>query len=97
MLLKDFRLALADELIGKCNPKKRGKKQQTPVSTCKQKVSSNTRFSQAPHIPNVMNSQRRCAYCSTKKEPLKMSFFCTCSVPLCIKKGKNCFQKYHMK
>ena len=50
------------------------------------------------HLPAVFeDGQRRsCAQCSTKDKQIRSVFYCECcNVPLCLKKGKNCYKKFH--
>jgi hypothetical protein len=45
------------------------------------------------HLPNVISTYRRCAYCSTKEREKRTNVICTfCGVCLCV---KNCFSVYH--
>lgn len=45
------------------------------------------------HMPKVISSRRRCAYCSTKEKQKRTGVICTfCGVGLCV---KNCFSLYH--
>lgn len=57
MTLKDFRLLVIDQLIGYYSSNKRGKKRM-PISKSnfKKQVSNERRFSQAPHLPIVLDS-----------------------------------------
>jgi len=97
MLLKDFRLAIVDHLVGFSNRPKRGRPASTsPLKKYKSKVSDTIRTTQTFHFPAVQDTRRRCVYCSTKAQEKRTSFYCkTCEVPLCISKGQNCFEKYH--
>ena len=45
------------------------------------------------HLPDVISTYRRCAYCSTKEKEKRTNVICTfCGVCLCV---KNCFSLYH--
>lgn len=49
------------------------------------------------HQPERCTS-RRCAKCSTSNTPVRTIWKCkTCNVPLCLRKGKSCFQDFHKK
>lgn len=57
--LKDFRLAVANELVDYSSPKNRGKKPlKELVRNHKQQVPDVKRFSKEPHIPGVMEQRR---------------------------------------
>ena len=58
---------------------------------------SDTVSSEAPqllaHMPEVISTRRRCAYCSTKEREKRTDVTCTfCRVCLCV---KDCFLLYH--
>lgn len=102
LALKSFRLAVALGLIG-ADPDmpKRGRKRTSEgtaiVSNYKPTVALEVRFDKCSHMP-VHAKPRRCAQCSTKKEPHKSSWSCTiCNVGLCLNDKKNCFILYHRK
>lgn len=63
----------------------------------KPSVSTEVRLQQSKHKP-IRGTSRRCANCSTKRKPVRTIYICeTCKVPLCIRKGKNCFNDFHNK
>lgn len=50
------------------------------------------------HLPVIFEDGQRgsCAQCSTKDKQIRSVFYCECcNVPLCLKKGKNCYKKFH--
>jgi hypothetical protein len=56
--------------------------------------SSNKTHSTA-HMPEVISTYRRCAYCSTKAKEKRSNVMCTfCSVCLCV---RTCFLLYHQR
>ena len=58
-------------------------------------VSRTIRLESASHQP-VRSTSKRCALCSNKKNPIRTIWMCTvCNVPLCLRKGKDCFQNFH--
>lgn len=95
--LKKFRLLLADQLVGHKIVVSRGRKRQAAVvSSQKPQVSIDRRRSQASHMPKHIESQRRCALCSTKFNQNRTSWICSiCDVPLCLFPNRNCFITYH--
>lgn len=98
--LKTFRLSVALGLIGaKPDLPKKGRKQGNiePLSNFKPTVPLEVRFDKCAHMP-VHGKPRRCAHCSTRKEPHKSSWSCsTCNVGLCLNDKKNCFAPFHEK
>ncbi|XP_049816570.1 piggyBac transposable element-derived protein 3-like [Schistocerca nitens] len=43
----------------------------------------------------IHSSSRRCAVCSSKKNPVQTVWMCSvCKVPLCLRAGNNCFKRY---
>ncbi|RZC33484.1 DDE Tnp 1 7 domain containing protein [Asbolus verrucosus] len=93
--LKDFRLEIVCELVGaNCVKEAPGRKSDS-ISKFKVLVSKNVRTDQSKHMP-IHNTSRRCALCSTSKEPHKTRWYCTvCKVGLCMTTNKNCFAEYH--
>lgn len=91
--LKEFRLAVANGLIGAVRYKKKGRK--TVVNKkIKPNIPISTRTSQAIHMLLYTNTCRRCAYCYGKKVYNRTNVICkSCNVPLCI--NTNCFFKFH--
>jgi hypothetical protein len=64
---------------------------------CIEKSISNTENSEKPqllaHMPQVISTYHRCAYCSTKEREKRTNIICTfCCVGLCV---KDCFLLYH--
>jgi hypothetical protein len=62
-----------------------------------EKSISDTENSEKPqllaHMPEVISTRRRCAYCSTKEKQKRTDVICTFyGVGLCV---KNCFSLYH--
>ena len=62
-----------------------------------EKSMSDTENSETPqllaHMPEIISTYRRCAYCSTKEREKRTNVMCTfCGVCLCV---KNCFSLYH--
>jgi len=84
--LKDFRLSVADFLIGVSNrPKKERPPTKSPTNKAKSMPTEAVRTSQVPHFLAVLESRRRCPYCSIKSSEKRTLFCCkTCNVPLCI-------------
>lgn len=67
--LKQFRLALVNQLVGEKLPAKKGRKRKSlDTNTYKPQVSLETRRSQSSHMPVHTNDSRRCAHCSTKEK-----------------------------
>lgn len=96
--LMKFRLSLVAGLIGaKTNTPTRAKTSPKLLSKFKPYVAPGLRYDKTSHMPK-RGSSRRCAQCSTKKEPHRTKWFCeTCEVGLCMTKDKNCFNEYHKK
>lgn len=68
-----------------------------PVQIRKHKpsVPRELRLESSMHQPERSTS-RRCAKCSTKKNPVRTIWQCrTCKVPLCIRKNNTCFSDFH--
>ena len=50
------------------------------------------------HLPDFAPSRVGCVFCSSKNVESRTYVRCiTCNIALCLKKGHNCFQKYHIK
>lgn len=99
LTLKMFRLAVANGLIGAepAVPRKGRKRLSTEINHFKRTVPLEVRFDKCAHMPIHMKP-RRCAFCSSRKEPHKSSWSCkTCDVGLCLNNKKNCFSLYHSK
>ncbi|KAF9409727.1 hypothetical protein HW555_011017 [Spodoptera exigua] len=60
-------------------------------------VADEIRLESNRHQPERSTS-RRCAKCSTSNTPVRTVWKCkTCNVPLCLRKGKSCFEDFHKK
>lgn len=93
---KNFRRAVYDGLISKhaLMPAKTPKRS-VEIKGHKPHVSKNIRLESNCHQP-VRSTSKRCAKCSTKKNPVRTIWMCTtCNVPLCLRKDKDCFQHFH--
>lgn len=67
------------------------------MNKSKAHVDPNARVTERKHQPKRC-TKRRCARCSTKAKPSRTTWMCeTYGVPLCLRKGKNCFSDYHKK
>lgn len=96
---KDFRLNLLYSLCSMGTskiPKPLSPLDASAAPPYKLKVSKEKRYRNVEHIP-IKCTRRRCAYCSTKKNPHRSRYMCkTCNVGLCfLKSGSSCFEKYH--
>lgn len=99
--LKTFRRQIVFGLVGNqyvsqanCSP---GPNQKLQIVRSKPNVPVEIRRSGSSHQPK-RGTRRRCALCSTKKKQVSTFWMCSiCSVPLCLSKSKDCFQKYHSK
>ena len=92
--------SISTALIGNyCSRKRLGR----PLAMSNQKKMrieksiSDTENSEKPqllaHMPEVISTRRRCAYCSTKEKQKRTNVICTfCGVGLCV---KSCFSFYH--
>lgn len=97
ILMKDFRLSIADGIITKPSKKRTNNITASPVQIKKHKpfVPEQERTNSADHQPEY-GSRRRCALCSTKKKQIRTNWLCRqCNVPLCLSKSKNCFETFH--
>lgn len=98
--LKFFRLSVASGLIGisgKANSRSRVSSPTVTGRHFKQIVPYEKRFEQCLHMP-THGTSRRCAFCSTSREPHRTRWECaTCKVGLCLTEKKNCFSLYHKK
>ena len=99
--MKDFRRQITAELVAKKfvqQTKKRLSHKMTDTIRLGRKKpgpSTSIRRSESAHQP-VRNTRRRCANCSTSKKEVRTDWMCSiCSIPLCLSKRRNCFQKYH--
>jgi hypothetical protein len=100
MSLLDYVSSISTALIGDyCIRKRVGR----PLAIsdqkrrCIEKNRSNSESSEKTqllaHMPEVISTYRRCAYCSTKEHEKRSNVVCTfCCVALCV---KNCFLLYH--
>ena len=88
--LKDFRVALAKELIGSYMSRKRRGRQPNN--------STHIQFS-AAHYPKRSDVRRRCDLCLKSKQRHETTWYCdTCNVFLCHNgKDDDCFLVYHTK
>ncbi|KAJ8978049.1 hypothetical protein NQ317_017594, partial [Molorchus minor] len=100
--LKEFRLAVANGLIG-AEPEtpQRGRRSLEPiVNKYKPYVAFERRVrrtSKTAHMPIHVNKVR-CANCSTKNEPHRTRWHCSsCNVGLGLTDKKNCFNLFHKK
>lgn len=92
------RLNVAQGLISLPERKTPGRKRaSSEVHTVgyKRQVPLEVRHSKAEHMP-FKSTPRRCALCSTAKEPHRSRWTCdTCHVALCMDNKKTCFQDFH--
>lgn len=97
LLLKNFRLAVADYLLQISKLPKKGRPfAKTPMNSFKPQVTNEVKTSQVSHLPVVLKKRRRCAHCSTVDKEQRTKFYCkTCQVPLCIEESSNCFDRFH--
>ena len=96
----EYMSSISTALIGNyCSRKRLGR----PLAMSNQKKMrieksiSDTENSEKPqlldHMPEVISTRRRCAYCSTKEKQKRTNVICTfCGVGLCV---KSCFSLYH--
>lgn len=95
MTLKKFRLAVIAGLVGAARPTPPKRTLAQVQNKFKPYVPREKRTDQAAHMP-VQGTSRRCAMCSTAKNPHRTKWACqTCSIGLCMSKTKNCFAEYH--
>jgi hypothetical protein len=96
--LMKFRLSLVVGLTGaKTNTPTRAKISPNLPKSFKPYVAPGLRYDKTSHM-SKKGSSRRCAQCSTEKEPHRKKWFCeTCKVRLGMTKNKNCFNEYHKK
>lgn len=69
-----------------------------PANTTNKKarVDVNVRLVSSSHQPTHMALPRRCALCSSKKNPVRSRWKCdVCDVALCLRSGKTCFNDFH--
>lgn len=99
---KEFRRAVYEGLLAKSivcpmDTTPGPKRKSVQVRSHKPFVSKNIRLESSRHQP-IRSTSKRCAACSTKKVPIRTIWMCsTCNVPLCLRKGKDCFQNFHKK
>lgn len=97
--LKEFRLAVANGLIG-ADPEvpQRGRRSSEPTpNKYKPHVPLERRISKAAHMP-IHGTKVRCANCSTRNSPHRTRWHCSsCNVGLCLTATKNCFALFHKK
>ena len=49
------------------------------------------------HLPDYQTMRRRCAHCAMEGKESRTFVIClACSIPLCLAKERNCFQKDHI-
>lgn len=96
--LKIFRCEIILSLIGASVSRGSSGRQSSAeklVSRFKPYVPIDQRRYQAKHLP-VHETSRRCAQCSTSKQPHRTRWSCIqCKVGLCLLAEKNCFLTYH--
>ncbi|KAJ8980494.1 hypothetical protein NQ317_000610, partial [Molorchus minor] len=97
--LKEFRLAVANGLIG-ADPEvlQRGRRSNGEIiNKFKVQVPLERRTDKASHMP-VHGTKVRCAKCNTRKDPHRTRWHCSsCNVGLCLQDKKNCFADFHKK
>ena len=87
---KEFKLAVAQKLIGDFTSRKRDSVPST------KRIRSFEGSSTAQHLPIVMATRGRCHVCSSKANDIRSFFKCsTCDVYLCILTTRNCFTVHH--
>jgi hypothetical protein len=89
--LKHFRLSVMMGLIGAAlNKTRKGRpSNDKPVNNFKVTVPYEIRFDKCAHLP-VHGNSRRCAFCSSRKEPHRTVWTCTfCQVGLCLSEKKT--------
>lgn len=102
MTLKDFCRSViasltAEGQVGSSSKRKSSTHQTVQLKKSKPYVAPIIRVTESKHQPKKCTS-RRCANCSTKVQPTRTTWMCeTCSVPLCLRKEKNCFSNFHRK
>ena len=92
--------SVSTALIGDYSSRKRPGRPLAITNQKKMRIESNisdTVSSETPqllaHMPEVISTRRRCAYCSTKEREKRTDVMCTfCRVCLCV---KDCFLLYH--
>lgn len=97
--LKEFRCDVIMGLIGANTARTSQGRSPSPLVLGKFKphIPAEVRKDQAKHLP-MYGTSRRCAVCSTAKEPHRTKWSCTiCKVGLCLNDKKNCFYQYHTK
>ncbi|XP_049779741.1 uncharacterized protein LOC126176625 [Schistocerca cancellata] len=66
----------------------------TQIKSNKPYIDQSIRHESSKHQA-IHSSSRRCAVCSSKKNPVRTVWMCSvCKVPLCLRAGKNCFKRY---
>ena len=93
--LLDFKIVVAQNLIGKYTNRQRSFPQNRP---------SKRRFLEEPgpanlpdHLPEYQVQRGRCHYCKIEGKDMKTFVKCTtCDLYLCLVKERNCFFKHHV-
>lgn len=101
--LLQFKLSIANTLIqyGQHVVLHRGRPSNASLEKTTQKhravlqdPSSDVRFDETSHWPEVAGDRQRCRLCNDRNK--FTSFRCSkCRVPLCLLKERNCFTRYH--
>ena len=77
---------------------RKDRKREVPMSRpSKRKNQPELINSHGGHLPDYQTTRRRCVYCEMEGKENRTFVIClTCTIPLCLVKEKNCFQKHHI-
>ena len=92
--LLDYKIVVAKNLIHY----HQGQKRAAPMSRpSKRKNQPESIDNHGGHLPDYQTMRKRCGSCAMEAEENRTFVIClACSIPLCLVKERNCFQKDHI-
>ena len=93
LTLREFKLVVAQKLIGQQNFRKRSFPVSRPSKIAKRMLNEN--IQPANHLPHFREKRARCVLCSSSGLENRSAVSCqSCDVTLCLQPGRNCFAMY---
>ena len=92
--LLDYKIVVAKDLMEYHQDRNRTVPMSRPSKRKNQPESTNNH---GGYLPDYQTMRRRCTYCAMEGKESRTFVIClACSIPLCLVKERNCFQKDHI-